>query len=136
MILTINNNVLIQDIKDHFRKCYPGLKIEFYKRTHKNKKGSPNADLVDDNAFVGSIRKEGMSGDYKIYSYYTVEKVEGDLHNIYGLNAQVFRNENNCWIQTTGTDHFTLAQQMEMCKHADKSVFPLNKEQVDEYDYL
>jgi hypothetical protein len=31
MILTINDNVLIDDLKDHFTKCYPGLKIEFYR---------------------------------------------------------------------------------------------------------
>lgn len=136
MILTINDNVLVQDIKDHFRKCYPGLKIEFYKTSHKHKQGSPNTDLVDGNPLIGGIRKKGMSGDYKIYSYYTVAKVEEDLHNIYGLNVQVFRNENNGWIQTSGTDHFTLAQQIELCKHAKTSISPIKKEQIDEYDYL
>jgi len=136
MILTINNSVLLKDLKDHFAKCYPGLKIEFYKKPHGDKQGSQDKDLIIADTTVGNIRQKGISGDYKIYSSYTVFKVENDLRNNYGLNVQVFRNENNGWIQTMDTDHYTLAQQMEMCKHADKSIFPMTNQQLDEYDYL
>lgn len=136
MILTINDNVLINDLKEHFSKCYPGLKIEFYKNSHSDKQASSSKDLVSTNASVGSIRRNARSGGYRIYSHFTVAKVESDMHRMYGLNVQVFRNENNAWIQTTKTDHFTLSQQMEMCTHAGKSIFPMTKQQLDEYDYL
>jgi len=116
MILNINDNVLIDHLKDHFAKCYPGLKIEFYKTRHKSKFGLTNSDLINTNIPIGAIRKKGMSGDYKIYSYFAVSKIESDLHDIYGLNVQVFRNENNAWIQTTTTDYFTLAQQIKLSR--------------------
>jgi hypothetical protein len=134
MILTINDNTLITDIKDHFARCYPGLKIEFYKRHHRQP--LRDSDQITGTISVGSIRNRGISGQYKIFSHYTVSKIEEDFRNVYGLNVQVFRNENNSWIQTTGTDHFTLAQQMEMSKQASKSIFPMTEQQLDEYDYL
>jgi len=136
MILTINDNILLDHLKEHFAKCYPGLKIEFYKTKHKGIIDQKDADLITANIPVGTIRKRGLSGDYKIYSFYTVSRVEHELYDIYGLNVQVFRNENNAWIQTTTTDYFTLAEQMEMCNHVKTSLFPMNKEQIDEYDYL
>ncbi len=136
MILTINDNILLDHLKEHFAKCYPGLKIEFYKTKHKGIIDQKDADLITANIPVGTIRKRGLSGDYKIYSFYTVSRVENELHDIYGLNVQVFRNENNAWIQTTTTDYFTLAQQIKMSRQATQSISPMAKEQLDEYDPL
>jgi len=136
MILTINDNILLDHLKEHFAKCYPGLKIEFYKTKHKGKIFQKDADLITANIPVGTIRKRGLSGDYKIYSFYTVSRLEHELHEIYGLNVQVFRNENNAWIQTTTTDCFTLAQQIKMSRQATHSIYPIAKEQLDEYDEL
>ena len=136
MILTINDNVQLDHLKEHFAKCYPGLKIEFYKTKHKRKIHQNDSDLIIANLPVGTIRKKGLSGNYKIYSFYTVSRVENELHNIYGLNVQVFRNENNAWIQTTTTDYFTLAQQIKMSRQAAQSIYPVAKEQLDEYDSL
>jgi hypothetical protein len=136
MILTINDHVLLDHLKEHFAKCYPGLKIEFYKTKHKGKLDQNDSDLITANIRVGTIRKKGLSGDYKIYSFYTVSRVENELHDIYGLNVQVFRNENNAWIQTTTTDYFTLAQQIKMSRQATQSIYPIAKEQLDEYDEL
>ena len=136
MILSINDNILVNHLREHFAKCYPGLKIEFYKTKHKGKIDEKDVDLITANMPVGTIRKKGLSGDYKIYSFYSVSRVENELHDIYGLNAQVFRNENNAWIQTSTTDHFTLAQQMKMSRQATQSITPMKKEQLDEYDAL
>jgi len=136
MILTINDSVWINDLKDHFTKCYPELKIEFYKTKRKGKIDLKNSDLISVNIPVGTIRKKGISGDYKIYSHYTVSKVENELRDIYGLNVQIFRNENNGWIRTTETDRFTLAEQMKMSKQAAQSIIPIAKEQLAEYDEL
>jgi hypothetical protein len=92
--------------------------------------------LINTNTTVGTIRRRGISGEYKVYSYHTVSKLESDFYCLYGLNVQVFRNENNAWVKTSTTDHFTLQQQMEMCKHAKESISPMVKEQLDEYDDL
>ena len=40
-----------------------------------------------------------------------VSDFEKMFHDKFGLNVQVFRKSGNLWMQTTSTDHWTLAEQ-------------------------
>jgi hypothetical protein len=136
MILLINDNLKIEDVQDQFAMCFPRLKLVFYHKRHGDRRPSPEEDQLDPQLRIGDIRKTHNSGSFEIKSWDTVTKVETDLKEIYGLNVQVFRNENNNWVQTSSTDHFTLKEEMEMCRQAEKSIFPKTKKQLDEYDFL
>ena len=65
-----------------------------------------------------------------------VGDVEQKLKKMFDLNVQIFRKENDCWIQTTSTDGFTLEREAEQSKKSKTTLVNKIKEQADEYDYL
>jgi hypothetical protein len=136
MILSIHDNLLISDLQERFSKCYPQLKIEFYTGPHRNSQASGNADQLDPHQRIGDIRRLRNEGQLEVYSFFTVAQLEQKLETEFGLHVQVFRNENGAWIQTTKTDSFTLRQQCEMSLHAQHSIDPKVKDQLQEYEEL
>ena len=136
MILHISNNLMVEDVQDHFSECFPWLKIEFYNMPHRSKKGSDEKDIVDPKTTVSDVTRNQKVGTLVIKSSDTVGHVERVLKSVFGLNAQIFRRENNCWIQTTTSDKYSLTEQKEFCDHAATSLFPKVKELVDEYEFL
>src|SRR5688500_17336282 len=116
MLLKIHDNLLIEDIQEHFSKCFPNLKIEVYSSPHHWKKGSLEKDIISPRTPVGEIRNSHSSGVLEIKSSDKVGDVEKKFKKIFDLNVQIFRKENDCWIQTTGTDLYTLEQEAELSK--------------------
>ncbi|HEX2605946.1 MAG TPA: hypothetical protein VHK91_01160 [Flavisolibacter sp.] len=136
MLLPIHDNLLISDLQERFSKCFPCLKLEFYKVAHHPGKASEDAKLISPEKKIGAIRKKRKEGTFRILSSMTVREVEQQLEHYYGLHAQVFRNENGGWIQTTGTNSYTLQQQVNMCAHARISIDPKYSDQLEEYGEL
>ena len=104
MILHIQNSLMVEDVQDHFSECFPWLKLEFYSKPHRSKKASSEKDLVDPKTTITEITKDHKAGTLEIKSSDTVGYIETALKNLFGLNAQIFRKENNSWIQTTTSD--------------------------------
>ena len=82
------------------------------------------------------MRHNSNEGNLEIKSWYTVQKVEEDFREKFGMNVQIFRKENGEWIQTCNTDKFSLHTQQEMSDHAASSIYPKHTEQLGEYDEL
>ena len=97
---------------------------------------SPEKYLLSPEKSLGEIRRNQHAGCLELKSWYTVARVEKDFRELFGLNVQVFRNENGGWIQTSDTDKYSLYQQYEMACHANNSISPKFDEQLGEYDYL
>jgi len=136
MLLRIHDNLLIEDIQEHFSECFPHLKIEVYSTPHHWEKGSLQKDLISPKSSIGDIRKNHSGGIMEIKSSDKVGDVERKLKKMFDLNVQIFRKENDCWIQTTSTDVFTLERESELSKKSKKTLVNKIKEQSDEYDYL
>lgn len=110
MHIEINDKTLLKDIQDVFSDFYPYLKIEFYNTRHRKYESSLQADLIDPSTFVGSLRHKHVSGVLEIQPYFKVADVEHELQSHFKLSVQVFNKEKNGWMQTTGTDDFTLKE--------------------------
>ena len=136
MLLRIHDNLLIEDIQEHFSECFPHLKIEVYSTPHHWQKGSLQKDMVSPKSLIGDIRKNHSGGIMEIKSSDKVGDVEKKLKKMFDLNVQIFRKENDCWIQTTSTDVFTLGREAELTKKSKTTLVDKIKEQADEYDYL
>ena len=136
MLLRIHDNLLIEDIQEHFSECFPHLKIEVYSTPHHWQKGSLQKDMVSPKSLIGDIRKNHSGGIMEIKSSDKVGDVEQKLKKMFDLNVQIFRKENDCWIQTTSTDVFTLERESELSKKSKTTLVNKIKEQSDEYDYL
>jgi len=114
MILYIDDTRRISDLQEKFSECFPNLKIEFYAHPHHWKEASLQIDAVDPSKKIGEVRKNHEHGGLEIKSWYQAGKVEQDLKNLFGLNAQIFRNENGQWRQTVSSDNLTLTEQQEI----------------------
>jgi hypothetical protein len=136
MILQIHDNLHVSDVQERFSKCFPYLKIEFYRRAHHIGAETLQEFMVDANKRIGEIRRNTNAGCMEIKSWFTVSRIEKDFKELFGLNVQVFRNENNEWIQTSKTDNRSLLQQTEMARYAERSTSPKCSRQLAEYEYL
>ena len=136
MLLNIHDNLLIDDIQEHFSKCFPNLKIEVYSTPHHSKKGSLEKDIISPRTPIGEIRKNHASGVLEIKSSDKVGDVEKRFKKSFDLNVQIFRKEDDCWIQTTSTDLYTLEQEAELSKKSKTTLVTKLKEQAYEYDFL
>ena len=136
MLLRIHDNLLVEDLQEQFSKCFPHLKIEVYSTPHHWKKGSLQKDLISSKSLIGDIRKKHPGGVMEIKSWDKVGEVEKKLKNMFDLNVQIFRKENNCWIQTTSTDVFTLEKEAQLSEKSKTTLTTKIKEQADEYDFL
>ena len=136
MLLRIHDNLLVEDLQEQFSKCFPHLKIEVYSTPHHWKKGSLQKDLISSKSLIGDIRKKHPGEVMEIKSWDKVGEVEKKLKNMFDLNVQIFRKENNCWIQTTSTDVFTLEKEAQLSEKSKTTLTTKIKEQADEYDFL
>jgi hypothetical protein len=119
MILKINDNKTIIDIKMKFAECFPYLKLEVYYKGHKWKEASRSKFLVPHDKRLGDIRRGCFQGIMNIKSWHKTGEVEGNFKDIFGLNVQIFRRYKDSWIQTTNSDGLTLKEQSEI---AEKTV--------------
>jgi hypothetical protein len=108
MELTIQKNILVEDVNKIFTKHYPFLKIELYKmpvpgrHTAKKEMLSSNLPL---GLFANTTNKK-----IDINGYVTVAELENQFASI-GLIAEVFRKSGNVWIETILTNKWSLNQQ-------------------------
>lgn len=135
MILTIHDNLTIEDLQERFSLCFPHLKIEFYKKPHHWKAASSEKDRIDPKIRVGDIRKKHNQGQLEIKSFDLAGKVENEFRDRFGLYVQIYRNENGDWVQTTSTDTCSLNEQNAFSEHAAVSIFPKSRKQINEYRF-
>ena len=114
MLMQIDDSKTIDDIQERFSLCFPFLKIEFYNQPHRWEESSQAKDLIDPGTLIGDIRKIHAPGILEIKSWYKTGDVEQLFKKMFGLNAQIFRLDNNKWKQSTESDNITLARQSEI----------------------
>jgi hypothetical protein len=111
MEITIDQTKKISDIQTEFCKRFPYLKIEFYKQAHKAGEGSHIEKTIDSNLTINEVQIKKEIGVIKITGLMTVAELESSFSNTFGLSVQVFRKSGSIWLQTTVSDHWTLAEQ-------------------------
>lgn len=112
MFLHIHDQLTLNEVQERFAECFPSLKLEFYSESHKRFEPTDKAYQLNNRLRMGDVRRNHQNGSLEIKSWYTVARVERELREGYGLNAQVFRcNRSGDWVQTSLSDSLTLAEQ-------------------------
>ncbi|GAA4745857.1 hypothetical protein [Flavisolibacter ginsenosidimutans] len=112
MVLQIDDNLKIGEVQERFHDCFPYLKIAFYAKAHKRFEPSETKFLLDEKSLLADIRKTHQNGNLEIKSWHTVARVEHELKQNFGLNAQIFRTgKKGEWVQTAESDALTLEEQ-------------------------
>lgn len=109
--MIITDEKKLSDIQEEFRNKFPNLKLEFYRTKHDAGEGNPEQEKLLPEKTIREVRTTHTSGDLSIDGHQKVSTLESNFQEKYGLNVQVFRHSNGIWLQTTATDHWTLAEQ-------------------------
>lgn len=120
----ISDKIKLQTVREEFAKQFPFLKLEFYSGSHDANEGSMEADLLDAEKTIGEVRTIHNKGEIEMKENMKVGDLEKDFFEKYGLNVQVFRKSKDLWLQTTKTDHWTLAEQNQRGK--EESAFGIS----------
>lgn len=115
-LFIVNSSTQLSDLQLWFSENFPFLKIEFYQNQHGTGQGNSSNELIKDHHQLVSI-KNNEENELIIFEDYSTNLVEHIFRTKLNLNVQVFRKNNDQWIQTTNTDNWTLKEQM------DRAVF-------------
>ncbi len=107
-IIKIDNSVKASEIKDKFHDAFPFLKIEFFRKVHKNLQGSFKKDLIK-NDFNIKINEKNV--ELIFHEDMLVSELEKQFNDKLQLSAQVFRKAGKSWLETTFTDSWSLRKQ-------------------------
>lgn len=115
--MIIRNNQTLREIQTAFQAQFPFLKIEFYDTAHSAGEGSPACQqILNTNQTIAEIKQMPTSRVFEIDGDMKVVNLERNFYEIYGIDAQVFRNSGGAWLQTTVTDYWTLNEQNNKAK--------------------
>lgn len=110
MDLRITPETTLNEIRSEFKKRFPDLDIAFFAVPHKVGEGSPAADRIPGNFTAGEAGDPTKRGSITVNGLTVVKDLEEAFARELGLYAQILRKSGDVWLQTTHTDHKTLAE--------------------------
>ncbi|MFP5470823.1 MAG: hypothetical protein ACLGGV_04445 [Bacteroidia bacterium] len=109
--MLISDDKSLKQLKEEFQGKFPHLSINFYQKAHKTSEGNTNEQMLDENLTIATVRTIHNEGDMSIDGHLKTSTFEQQFRDKFGVNVQVFRKAKDIWLQTTVTDHWTLAEQ-------------------------
>lgn len=106
MKLNLNPTDRAQDLQRAFNTLFPRLALYLFEKPHATGEGSPKSERVQPDAELRQWLGD-TGADVELSDEMTVAELETALRG-HGLNAQVFRQSGNLWLETTRTDNWTL----------------------------
>ncbi len=135
MKIRISNERPLSGLQADFNALFPFLKVEFFKTPHKIGESSSKSLIYNNNRYVRDCRVKNTEGDLLVNELMTVNELEEQFLNNFGLSVQVFRKSGNVWLETSATDSWTLRQQNDEGAELSRQIKekPENQEDSDFY---
>ena len=111
MEIIITDNKYIKEIQEEFQRRFPYLKIEFFRNATQKGSSTPKSQIIPGKMAIGMVRHTHVEGALNIDGSRSVEEIENDFQNKFGLSVEIFRKSGNMWIETTLTHHWSLLRQ-------------------------
>lgn len=113
MKLHIYRNTTLLEVKEHFTRYFPFLKLEFYIYRHHDEESPFNEEIYR------GLYLEETSDFFKEGTIYfspstPVAELEQEFQIELGLAAKIFRKSSDSWEETTQTSHLSLGKQNHM----------------------
>jgi len=121
MKLAIKGNTAISSLQRIFSEEFPYIKIEFFSQPHAKGKPTSAKLMMPGNRTLAEIRSFSKEGEMDIVPEMTVDQLEQEFENSFGLHVQVFRKSGRIWLETTATDEWTLGRQNQEGKELSES---------------
>lgn len=108
MYIEINDNTTLREIQLKLADYYPYLQIKFYRKPHKKYEPSADEDVLYHGKTIGEVKQTHIDALLEITPVSKVAEIEREFQKRFGLPVQILLKEKGNWVQTTGTDDFTL----------------------------
>jgi hypothetical protein len=131
MELHLTSETLTSSLKESFSTLFPFLKLEFFHKPHSATQGSPRSDMYKGDHPVSEVGFSGRAGQLSIQPEMRIADFERSLYEDFGLCVQVFRKSGKVWLETSATDHLSLASQNDLGREREH---PLEDEPGSEID--
>ncbi len=132
MTLDITPERSMGSLQTEFLEAFPGLKLAFFSKPHREFKGSAAKFLLQDREVpLSQLSSKLQAGKLEIGPETVVMDLEQEFEQKFGLHVQVFRKSGNIWLETSVTDNLTLAEQQIKAANSEN----VHQEFVDPLDY-
>lgn len=112
MTIHIRPNDHISDLQNAFTTAYPHLKLQFFSKSHGESKGSFAKFMIHDrNTQLRDLNPELRESSISIAPDTITWALEKNFEESFLLHVQVFRQSGSIWLETSVSDHLTLAEQ-------------------------
>lgn len=118
-ILSLDTVAIVQG---RFQTRYPMLQIQFYRVAHDHFSGSQQKDQVAPSTLLNTLNPELADTEVVLQDGMTVDTLETYFEEKLDLHVQVFRKSGEHWMQTSATDHWTLAKHMQVASETEAFV--------------
>jgi hypothetical protein len=110
MILNLLPSTTLAEIQEKFQQQFPFLKIWFASVRHSFGESVGPGHWYDASFHLSALARNFTPKIIEIHSWHKTGELE-EIFNEIGLYAQVFRWEDDHWIETAGTDVLSLDEQ-------------------------
>ena len=107
-VLNLSDRQSIADLQRVFNKAYPFLKIEFYTEHPQRTPGKKQYLKSSLPLLAAGLTKHGC---ISVNDAMTVDQLEKQLKNNFGLKAHAFRKSGPVWLEISMTGNWTLQHQ-------------------------
>jgi hypothetical protein len=111
MKIIIDDDQPVSLIREQFNRMFPYLKLEFFSKRHSTGKTSGLKHRQPWSSRIGEIRELANTGEIIVTPEMTTQVLEQLFGERYGIGVQVLRKFGNTWLETSGTDPWTLHRQ-------------------------
>ncbi len=111
MKIFIDRHTTIKDIQDAFQVEYPFLNIQFSDKKHEYGMYTEDGHWYDPCFKIRRMTKRPLDLYITIHPWHRTGDIEADFESVLSLHPQIFRLEENGWIETAGTDIFSVEEQ-------------------------
>ena len=109
--ILVTGESTLREISEAFNAKFPYLKIKFFAHSHEVGEASEVTDELDYSLKVNAVGSIQSPEQMSVDGHLKVSTLEQFFQEHFRISAQVFRRSGGVWLQTTATDHWTLAQQ-------------------------
>ena len=136
MVLEINDLKTLRDIQGTFSSRYPFLMIEFYARRPGDGESFEKQDLIHIDQSIRNIKRTHVSALFEIKPDNTIDEVEKEFFQRFGLVVRVLSKSDTHWIRPEALGHLTLNQQNEIGRtFAEHIIHPDYDTRIEDRQY-
>ncbi|MGZ3844534.1 MAG: hypothetical protein ACXVBJ_03490 [Flavisolibacter sp.] len=125
MELRVNQDTIVEEVKEKFSHYFPFLKLEFFIYHHHTEDSSQKREIYN-GKYLGETSEFFKEGTICFSPSTTIAELEQEFQIELGLAARIYRRSIDGWHDTSQTSHLNLAKHNSMGAAMTKPKFNMH----------